>query len=247
MDREHPMKPRVLVLEDDPVSRAFFEEVLAALPVAVDAVGRCDDALARAGTGGHALWLLDVQLPDGDALALLPRLRALDREAVALAHTASRDPALHAALLAAGCAEVLPKPVAAGRLLDTVGRFLRVQVREARAAFATAGMPARSASGAGTVAWDDAGALSALGGDPAHVAALRALFVAELPGAVRTVEASVSAGDAVGARAALHRLASACALTGAQALGDAVRRLHAAPGDDDALVAFLRAAGTLPS
>lgn len=226
MDREHPMKPRVLVLEDDPVSRAFFEEVLAALPVTVDAVGRCEDALARAGTGRHALWLLDVQLPDGDALALLPRLRALDRDAVALAHTASRDPALHAALLAAGCAEVLPKPVAAGLLLETVGRFLRMQVRETRAA------------------WDDAGALSALGGDPSHVAALRVLFLAELPGAVRTVEASVAAGDAAGTLAVLHRLASACALTGAQALGDAVRRLHAAPGDDAALDAFRRAAGT---
>ena len=39
MDREPPMKPRILVLEDDPVSRAFFVEVLGALPVAVDAVG----------------------------------------------------------------------------------------------------------------------------------------------------------------------------------------------------------------
>ena len=228
MDREPPMKPRILVLEDDPVSRAFFVEVLGALPVAVDAVGRCDEALACARATGHALRLLDAHLPDGDALSLLPALRAVDPSAVDLAHTASRDPALHDALLAAGCIEVLPKPVAAGRLLEVAGRYLRLPVRDG-----------------GSAPWDEAGALSALGGDAAHVAALRSLFLAELPGSLRAIEAAVESGDAAGARALLHRLASACALTGAQALGDAVRRLHGAPGDGDALAAFRRAAAAL--
>lgn len=228
MDRERAMKPRVLVVEDDPVSRAYFVDVLSALPLAVEAVGRCDAALARAGANRHALWLLDAQLPDGEAVALLPRLRALDPEAVAIAHTASRDPALHAALVAAGCVEVLVKPIEAGRLLEAVGRSLRLQVREPHAND-----------------WSDDGALVALGGDPANVAALRSLFLAELPAAVRTIEASLAAGDAKAARAVLHRLASACALTGAGALGDAVRHLHATPADGDALARFLRAAGAL--
>ena len=102
MDREQAMKPRVLVVEDDPVSRAFFVEALSGLPLAVDAVGRCDEAVSRAASHAHALWLVDAHLPDGDARTLLPRMRAHDAGAVAVAHTASRDPALPAALVAAG-------------------------------------------------------------------------------------------------------------------------------------------------
>ena len=74
MEREQAMKPRVLVVEDDAVSRAFFVEVLSGLPLAVEAVGRCDDALARAAAHAHALWLVDARLPDGDAVALLLHL-----------------------------------------------------------------------------------------------------------------------------------------------------------------------------
>lgn len=229
MEREQAMKPRVLVVEDDAVTRAFFVEALSVLPLAVDAVGRCDEALQRAGGHPHALWLVDARLPDGDALALLPRLRALDAGAVAVAHTASRDETLHAALTAAGYADVLVKPLAAGRLLDAIGRCLRLPVREPRAA-----------------GWDDAGARLALGGAPANVAALRSLFAAELPAAVRTVEAAVAAGDPGAARSVLHRLVSACALAGASVLGDAVRRLHAAPMDRAALAGFRDAIAALP-
>ena len=103
------------------------------------------------------------------------------------------------------------------------------------------GRPTSDASG-----WSDDDALCALDGNPASVAALRMLFAAELPAAVRTVEAAVTAGDADVARAALHRLVPACALTGAGVLGAAVRRLHAEPMDGKALVAFREAVDALP-
>ena len=245
MDRERAMKPRVLVVEDDPVSRAFFEAVLSGLPLEVEAVGRCDAALGRAAATRHALWLVDATLPDGTALTLLPGLRAHAPEAVAVAHTASRDPGLHAALRSAGYVEVLEKPVPAGRLHAVLGRWLRLPVREEHPAFAAGPRPARAAVTPTTAHWDDAGALRALGGDPARVAALRGLFLAELPGAVRGIEAAAAAGDDAAVRASLHRLVAACALAGATPLGDAVRRLHAAPRDADALDGFARAARAL--
>ena len=247
MEREQAMKPRVLVVEDDAVSRAFFVEVLSGLPLAVEAVGRCDDALARAAAHAHALWLVDARLPDGAAVSLLPKLRALDAGAVALAHTASPDQALRAALLAAGYVDVLVKPFAAGRLLEAVGRRLRLPVREPRPAFTPAVRhSAAGRSSADPCGWDDDDALCALDGNPASVVALRTLFAAELPAAVRTVEAAVAAGDTVAARAALHRLVPACALTGAGVVGDAARRLHAAPMDGKALAAFRSAVDALP-
>ncbi|HET8818134.1 MAG TPA: response regulator [Xanthomonadaceae bacterium] len=234
------MKPRVLVVEDDPVSRAFFREVLAGLPAVVDVAARCDTALASARDRPHALWLVDAHLPDGGAVALLPRLRGVPGggDAVALAHTASRETTVHDALLAAGFVEVLAKPLGAASLLAAARRRLRMRVREPRATFAR--VPAASARVAGPAAtgpWDDAAALAALG-SAAQVQALRALLAGELPRIVAQVGNALRARDAAAARALLHQLASACAFTGAHRLGDAVRRLHRDPFDVSVAGAF---------
>ncbi|HEU4812825.1 MAG TPA: response regulator [Xanthomonadaceae bacterium] len=240
------MKPRVLVVEDDPVSRAFFQDVLAGLPATVDAAACCDAAEACARAHRHVLWLVDAHLPDGDAVSLLPRLRMHGTEAVALAHTASRESALHRALLAAGYAEVLVKPVAVGTLLSTVGRRLRMRVREPRAPFVSPPSPADGVADEATAApWDDTAALAGLGGDASHVQALRALFVGELAATVAGVDAALHAGDTAATRELLHRLSSGCAFTGASSLGIAVRRLHADPADATAAEAFRHAAARL--
>ena len=256
MDREDPMKPRVLVVEDDPVSRVFFLEVLSGLPAVVDAADGCGEAIAFARARPHALWLVDAHLPDGGAVDLLPRLRGVrgDADAIALAHTASRHPGVHATLLGAGFADVLAKPIGASHLLATVRRRLRMQVREPRATFApvtaapvtaapvtTAPATTGMASDVSTGPWDDAAAMAAVG-NASDVHALRALFARELPGVVAQVGAALRAGDAAAAREPLHRLASACAFTGAHRLGAAVRDLHREPFDMVAATAFREAA-----
>lgn len=225
-DREEPMKPRVLVVEDEPVSRAFFLEVLAGLPVDAEAAASCHEAVSLAVARPHALWLVDAHLPDGDATRLLPRLRATSPAGIAVAHTAARDAGLHAALASAGCAAVLLKPVAAAALAAAVRGHL----------------PA----GTDAPAWDDDAALAALGGRPDGVRELRALYWAELPGTVARVQAAFARGDDDAIRGELHRLASACAFAGARRMGDAVRRLRDAPRDDEVLAAFLAAATQRP-
>lgn len=247
MDREEPMKPRVLVVEDDPVSRAFFREVLAGLPAVVDAAAGCDEAEACARAHPHVLWLVDAHLPDGGAVDLFPRLQASSGHAgaVGLAHTASRDPGVHASLLGAGFVDVLVKPVAASALLAIVQGCLRRQVREARATFEPTPAPA-VAGHPGPAPWDDHAALAALG-DAARVQALRALFASDLPAAVAQVDAALRDGNATAVRELLHRLASACAFTGATGFGHAVRRLHRTPFDDDAAAAFRHAAARVLS
>lgn len=132
MDREQAMKPGVLVVDDDAVTLAFFGQVLAALPIRVESAVSCAEALTRADTGRHALWLVDAHLPDGDAAMLLPRLRMRAPDAIAFAHTASREPVLHRQLHEAGFARVLVKPLAVGELLAAVGASLRLPVRESR-------------------------------------------------------------------------------------------------------------------
>src|SRR5688572_30289570 len=108
-----PALPRVLLVEDDPVSRAFLTASIHALPAAVDAADSMAAALALAATNRYDAWLFDANLPDGSGVELLERLRIRDSSTPALAHTAAPDAEIGESLRAAGFAQVLVKPLPA--------------------------------------------------------------------------------------------------------------------------------------
>lgn len=207
------MNPNILLVEDDPVSRTFLEAATAALPATVVVAGDAASARALANATTFDLWLLDANLPDATGAELLAQLRGMGFATPALAHTATRDGAVHAELRAAGFAGVIAKPVDAASW----------QVALRRALGATS--PERTntpsgASGGKLPVWDDEAALAALNGNAEHVAALRRLFLDELPGLrARIVDADTRS-------ATLHRLRASCGFVGAARLDAAVQVLQ---------------------
>ena len=118
--------PRVLLVEDDPTSRAFLADVVAQLAL-VDAVGSGAAALRRIGASpAFDLWLIDAHLPDSDGRSLLAALRLHAPYTPALAHTADPEPAFAARLRAAGFLDVLLKPIPIAVLLAAVASALGV-------------------------------------------------------------------------------------------------------------------------
>ena len=148
--------------------------------------------------------------------------RSASARTPALAHTAAGDAAARERLLAAGFLDVLGKPVGVGELHAALRRCL----------------PTPAGTDQAYPPWDDAAALRAMGGDPGHVAALRGLFLKELPGQRGRVHAAAAAGDDAALRAELHRLAASCGFVGAAGLATAVRELQAAPEQPQALQRF---------
>ncbi len=211
------MNPRLLLLEDDPVSAAFLRQALALLPAQVEHAGTLA-AARRMADAGQALWLFDARLPDGSGADLLAELRALGLAVPALALTAEDQPAALERLHSAGFLRVLAKPVS--------GEALRAAVRLA--------LP----PGKTTPVWDDAMALAALGGELPSVRALRELFLAELPGQASDISNALAQGDLPRAQAQLHRLKASCGLVGAGALLVAVQALSRAPADPVAQAGF---------
>lgn len=217
---------RILLAEDDAVSRAFLCEAIRAcggVPTA------CEDgpaALARARAEPWDLLVLDHQLPGLAGDALLAALRAdpdaAARHTPAIATTAEPD-AARSRLLRAGFAEVLPKPLSIATLRAALDRH-----------------------GCRTAALDDDDALRACG-SPAAVAHLRRLFAdQELP----RVQYEFDHLDAAHPNLlpTLHRLRASCGFCGATGLARASDALHnlistgAAPDRiDTALAAFGRA------
>lgn len=219
-----PGLPRILLVEDDPASRAFLAASAGSLPAQVVAVTGCVQALAAAGCDrGFDLWLVDAQLGDGDGASLLGALREAHPGTPALAHTASRDPAVLSRLRAAGFDAVVSKPLPAAALREAMRALLADAEQD----------------------WDEAGALDALNGNAAHVAGLRELFLAELPAQRAAVCGALATGDAGAARTVLHRMRASCGFVGATRLGDAVQLLEAAPADAGALARFEAAVRSL--
>lgn len=233
---------RILLVEDDTTSQAFLRAATERLPAQVDAAGSVADAIALATGQAYDLWLVDANLPDGSGAMLLDRLRGHGLSTPAIAHTASHARAEHDALRAAGFVATLAKPLPVDAWCEAINRVLA----DAPARPASPGMDMEPVSAppspGDTPLWDDAHALAALGGKADNVAAMRALFLAELPGARDAVSAAVAAGDDAALQAALHRLRASCGFVGATRLDAASLHLRDMPGSTGALDAFLRAA-----
>lgn len=233
--------PRILLVEDDPVSRAFLAAALEALPAHVDAAADCAQARQLAAQPpAHDLWLIDANLPDGSGAELLAALRTAAPHVPALAHTASQQRADLDPLLAAGFREVLVKPITA---LALQGAIRRVLGGDPATACVTTD-PAPAACGK-LPNWDDAAALVALKGEQAHVDALRQLFLDELPAQRQAIVTASTAGEVERAGRELHRLRASCGFVGAARLAQAVRMLEAEPRSASALQRFDDATGDL--
>ena len=233
------MNPRILLVEDDPTSRAFLQAATESLPALVDVAASLAEAMALATTHTHALWLVDAHLPDGSGAGLLALLRARGLATPAVAHTASREREAHQALRDAGFAATVTKPLPAQAWLETIRRALATAGHDSPGRIHGVREPGPQAA---LPLWDDAQALAALGGNRDSVKAMRGLFLAELAGVREAVCAAARAGDADALRAQLHRLQASCGFVGAARLGAAATRLHQAPASEAALEDFRDAA-----
>lgn len=211
-----PLRPRVLLVEDDPISLGFFQAALEPLALRLDCADSIATALARAGEARHDLWLIDAHLPDGSGSALLAQLRRLHPDTPALAHTA--DAGAESRLLGDGFLKVLIKPLPANDLQRQVRGALPARIEAAMAAGPNASSD-----------WDEAAALAALNGQQHHLNALRELFLSELPGTRDAVDSALRQDDEPALRSHLHRLQASCGFVGAARLASAVRELKGDP------------------
>ncbi|MBS0569252.1 MAG: response regulator [Proteobacteria bacterium] len=187
--------PRVLIVDDDPVSLRFLAAAIA--PTGCDVVTAVDGAAALATTGGIDLLLIDRCLPDIGGVELLHALRERGVRAPAIATSAELDATLVEQLRVAGFVDALDKPANLKQIAETLRPHLPHVV---------------------PTLLDDAAALDSIGGDENALRALRDLLVRELEQFEQDVRRAGLAADPVRLGDRLHRLRAACGFCGARAL-----------------------------
>ncbi|MCB1495293.1 MAG: sigma-54-dependent Fis family transcriptional regulator [Bauldia sp.] len=139
------MSVSILVVDDDPVQRRLLSAAIERFgyrPVVVDG-GR--EALARiSGPDGDSLALivLDLMMPDLDGMAVLARLREMDRQTPVIVQTAHGGIDTVVNAMRAGAADFVVKPVSPERLQVSIGNALKLGALEGELARAR-----RAASG----------------------------------------------------------------------------------------------------
>jgi CheY-like chemotaxis protein len=114
---------RILVVEDNFDVRDAMRMLLESGGHEVRVADSVAEALLACDAGEVDLMLLDLTLPDGDGLEVLARATVAPK--VTLALTGWDEPAIMARCHAAGCRDVLVKPVPARTLLALTATLTR--------------------------------------------------------------------------------------------------------------------------
>ncbi|ERF80426.1 response regulator transcription factor [Bradyrhizobium viridifuturi] len=116
---------RVLLVEDQPEMVAALRAALARHDMLVDHAPDLSEAEAIAAAGSYDAIVLDRQLPDGDGLSLIPKLRASGNTVPVLVLTARGELADRVTGLDSGADDYLGKPFAFEELLARLRALLR--------------------------------------------------------------------------------------------------------------------------
>jgi CheY-like chemotaxis protein/HPt (histidine-containing phosphotransfer) domain-containing protein len=220
---------RVLVVEDDTVSRSVALELIRRLGCQGAAVGDGRAALAALETQHHDLVLMDVRLPGMDGLAATGELRrreaeaGLGRRVPVIAMTASTRGSEPLRCLLAGMDDYIAKPL-------TPQVLHRALLRWGRAGSDRG--PHENSAGSPCFAGDgpslDCQLLAeCCGNSPALMTDVLEAFLRSTPASLSTIAAAAAAGDAPGLEREAHRLKGACQTIGAGAMAAACATLMA--------------------
>lgn len=209
---------RILLIEDNDISRAFLAEALSGPDIAVTACDGFTDALQFCGRNRFDLIVSDIRLGDGSLYEMTPQLPA---GVPIVATSADINANVRDRLGALGISSLLAKPTTVAEARAAVERALDEAVYAAE-------LPV----------WDEERAFKALGRNSAALTSLKSLFKIELPEMAGKIQNAFDSGNSDEIQAILHKLKASCGFLGASRLLEACNALDEQP-DSRQLASFL--------
>lgn len=118
------MKPRILVVDDEPQIQRFLRPALEATDFEVETADTVASAKRLAATRAPALIVLDLGLPDGDGKEVIETVRAFSKVPIIVLSARDQE-AEKIAALDAGADDYIEKPFGIGELLARIRVALR--------------------------------------------------------------------------------------------------------------------------
>ena len=116
---------RILIVDDEPDTLAFMQQLLEQKGYEVDLADGGEAALRLLAERAPALLITDLRMPHLDGIALLTKLHQEHRDLPCIVLTAAGDVATAVRAMRAGAVDYLTKPVDVGALLLAVERALQ--------------------------------------------------------------------------------------------------------------------------
>ena len=114
------MPPKVLIVEDNPIARTTLGKLLALQGFHVQSAGTLQRGMEL--LDGQAAVILDLDLPDGNGVDLLKKIRTEKRTMKVLVVTACDDPAVLREVRILQPDELLCKPLDVSKVLEHLHR-----------------------------------------------------------------------------------------------------------------------------
>ena len=188
---------RILVAEDNPINQKLVLSLLKQQRHVVTLANNGQEAVAKAAQGGFDLILMDVQMPLMSGLEATAAIRAREsavpgQHVPIMAMTAHAMASDRETCLQAGMDGYVSKPIRLEELLAAIDVVSGTSTRPAR-------RPKRTSA-------ETSALLSNFGGDPALLAEVIEMVLADSPATEREVGRAVTAGDTAAVASAAHAL-----------------------------------------
>jgi two-component system sensor histidine kinase/response regulator len=204
---------RVLVAEDNEVSRAIAVRLLTRRGHHAVVVGTGREAVDACAEGGFDLILMDLQMPQMDGFAATAAIRDSEKGTARyipiIALTANAASTDEARCRAAGMDAFISKPVRVDAFFEVIASVLHSGAAACAQLVAVAS--------ADSEVFDLAAALEAVDGERELLAGMIAIFMQQTPRIMQDIDDAIGAANAAALELAAHKLKGSVAMFGARA------------------------------
>jgi CheY-like chemotaxis protein len=116
--------PRVLVVEDNIVSRKLSARILQLIGCNIETAVNGQEAVAKMGSGKYDLCLMDINMPSLSGVDATTRIRSFDINTPIISMSSTRAPNAVAGYLSVGMNDYLPKPFNKHQLFNMLQKHL---------------------------------------------------------------------------------------------------------------------------
>jgi two-component system, sensor histidine kinase and response regulator len=223
-------RPRLLVVEDNPINREVMREILEELDLDADIVENGKLALDALDQHNYPLVLMDCQMPvmDGYEAACRIRLRTdASAKVPIIAVTAHAVQGEREKALASGMTDYITKPITILRLVRVMARYLPTESTAGSAGNAEAtpnpadAVPSQEIEvQIGTSASGEAPSHRTLMSGIRRSKAVVALFIKMVPDQIAGLREAIDTGDSLEVKRSAHKLRGGCAAIGASKMAE---------------------------